>query len=446
MSLFINHYFSNYLMIRKIILLVCAISSALIQVQAQSPKKIITKKDVSFIEKTLAADNMQGRKIFTPGIAKASGFIESQFKKIGLDTLKGDNGYRQEFSINYIRHNVNHCTVNQQSLSDSAIIVQSTQPEINWTANDHIRSVVIGPDGSAMQEIRQNLQAEENTIVWVNTKFATLFARIKGYLDESFNSKPLPHSVIFILQDNVPEQFSIHVRNEKIAKKANNVVGILPGKERPGEMVVFSAHYDHLGIGKPQAGDSIYNGANDDASGTTAVIELAKYFKSLKNNARTLVFVTFTGEEEGGYGSHYFSEQMDPAKVVAMFNIEMIGTESKWGKNSAYITGYEKTDFGKILQRNLAGTDFTFHPDPYPKEQLFYRSDNATLARLGVPAHTISTSKMDDEPNYHQLSDEVNTLDMDNMTAIIQAIALSSGSIVNGQDTPTRVNIDDLEK
>jgi hypothetical protein len=129
---------------------------------------------------------------------------------------------------------------------------------------------------------------------------------------------------------------------------------------------------------------------------------------------------------------------------MAMFNIEMIGTESKWGKNSAYITGYEKTDMGKILEKNLTGTPFTFYPDPYTSEQLFYRSDNATLARQGVPAHSISTSKMDAEPNYHKVSDEIKTLDMENMAMIIKAIAKSSGSIVSGKDSPTRVNTADL--
>ena len=129
---------------------------------------------------------------------------------------------------------------------------------------------------------------------------------------------------------------------------------------------------------------------------------------------------------------------------MAMFNIEMIGTESKWGINSAYITGYEKTDLGTILQKNLEGTGFTFYPDPYPDQQLFYRSDNATLARLGVPAHTISTSKMDSEPNYHKVSDEVETLDMNNMAMIIRAIALSTAGLVQGKDSPTRVKVEDL--
>lgn len=221
-------------------------------------------------------------------------------------------------------------------------------------------------------------------------------------------------------------------------KNANNVIGILPGKSKSDEYVIFSAHYDHLGI-ESKGEDKVYNGANDDASGTTAVIALAKYFKELGQNERTIIFVAFTGEEIGGYGSAFFTESMNPDKVVAMFNIEMIGTESKWGKNSAYITGFEKSDFGMILQKNLKGTNFNFNPDPYPSERLFYRSDNARLAFLGVPAHTISTSKMDVEPNYHKLSDEVSTLDLDNMTEIVKAIAISSWSIINGEDTPSRV-------
>ena len=102
------------------------------------------------------------------------------------------------------------------------------------------------------------------------------------------------------------------------------------------------------------------------------------------------------------------------------------------------------------MQKNLGGTGFTFYPDPYPDQQLFYRSDNATLARLGVPAHTISTSKMGtppkepSEPNYHKQSDQIETLDMNNMAMIIKSIALASRTIVAGKDTPARVKVEDL--
>jgi Zn-dependent M28 family amino/carboxypeptidase len=123
-----------------------------------------------------------------------------------------------------------------------------------------------------------------------------------------------------------------------------------------------------------------------------------------------------------------------------MFNIEMIGKPSKWGPNFAFITGYERSDFGEILQKNLTGTPFEFKPDPYPQQNLFYRSDNATLARLGVPAHTISTDEIDIDKYYHTVNDEVETLDLKNLTATIRAIALSAQSIVSGKDTPKRID------
>lgn len=251
-------------------------------------------------------------------------------------------------------------------------------------------------------------------------------------------------SVVFVLGYFASAKFDITIKQQLNEQQASNVVGILPGKSKKDERVVFSGHYDHLGVGKAGGDDSIYNGANDDASGITAVIEMARYYGKVKNFERTLVFVAFAAEEIGGFGSQYFSKQLDADKVVAMFNIEMIGTESKWGKNSAYITGFEKTDFGSILQKNLKGTDFTFYADPYTDQSLFYRSDNATLARLGVPAHTISTSKMDNEANYHKLSDEVETLDLTNMTEVIKSIIISAKTIVEGKDTPSRVKAEDL--
>ncbi|MEJ0101859.1 MAG: M20/M25/M40 family metallo-hydrolase [Bacteroidota bacterium] len=287
------------------------------------------------------------------------------------------------------------------------------------------------------------LQADKNYIVIVDTSYTRIFRRLAQFNSAVFSAVK---TVIFILTDKDPGSYNLEIKHEITESKLANVVGVLPGKSLKDEYVIFSGHYDHLGVtDKPVNGDSIYNGANDDAAGTTAVIMLAKYFKALGNNERTIIFAAFAAEEIGGFGSQYFSKQFDPAKVKAMFNIEMIGTESKWGRNSAYITGYEKTDMGKILQSNLKGTGFTFYPDPYTDQQLFYRSDNATLAALGVPAHTISTSKMDNEPNYHQLSDHVETLDMANMAMIIKSIALSSATIIAGKDTPSRVNVSDLK-
>jgi len=218
-----------------------------------------------------------------------------------------------------------------------------------------------------------------------------------------------------------------------------NIVGIIPGQSKPQEFVIFSAHYDHLGMIKTNERDRIANGADDNASGVAAVLALAKYYKSLNNNARTLIFVAFTAEETGGFGAQHFSKKINPSTVVAMFNIEMIGKESKFGRNSAFITGYEKSDLGPILQKNLAGTTFTLHPDPYPEQNLFYRSDNATFAALGIPAHTISTDKIDVDTLYHTVKDEYETLNVDHVQLTIQAIAKAAETIIKGIDTPCRI-------
>jgi Zn-dependent M28 family amino/carboxypeptidase len=224
------------------------------------------------------------------------------------------------------------------------------------------------------------------------------------------------------------------------AKPLANVAGRITGK-RENEIVLFSGHYDHLGVRDDADGDKIWNGANDDASGTSAVMTLAKYFKDMGTKPeRTIVFAAFTAEEVGGFGSQYFSKQLNPDEIVAMFNIEMIGKPAVSGPNTAWITGFDKSDFGSLLQKAVEGTEYEFYADPYPAQNLFYRSDNATLARLGVPAHTISTTPIDVDPDYHQASDEVSTLDMTHMTNTIKAIAAAAERIISGQDTPTRVD------
>ncbi|SEM37886.1 Peptidase family M28 [bacterium A37T11] len=218
-----------------------------------------------------------------------------------------------------------------------------------------------------------------------------------------------------------------------------NVVGVLPGISKPDEYVIFSAHYDHIGIIKPVGQDSIANGADDDASGVSAVISLARYYARRHDNARSLLFVTFTAEELGLVGSSYFTSQINPDQVVAMINIEMIGKDSKFGPNSVFVTGFDRSDLATIMQKNVEGTDFTFHPDPYPAQKLFYRSDNATLAAQGVPAHSFSTDQIDTDSLYHSVKDEVSSLNVGNIVASIQAIAIGAQSIVSGKDTPSRV-------
>lgn len=219
-------------------------------------------------------------------------------------------------------------------------------------------------------------------------------------------------------------------------REYKNVLAMIPGKSKPEEFVIFSAHYDHIGILRPVRGDSIANGADDDASGVTAILCLAKYFQTLQNNERSLLFIAFTAEEQGLVGSKYFAENLDkPGKFVAGINVEMIGKIARAGEKTAFVTGFRKTTLPKILQA-ASPEGFKFTPDPYPFQNLFYRSDNASLANYAIPAHTISSVQIDRDQYYHTVDDEVETLNLSNMREIILGLAEAVMPLVKGEAKP----------
>jgi hypothetical protein len=400
----------------------------------------IKEAEVSRIIKTLSADDMKGRSALRPkDIGKAADFISSEFKKAGLKYFNDSKDYRQSFELMQSKFAGGKLMINGFEVDPENYALSSTEKEVKWSTLPKVETV--GKDDNLITKFLSLLQADDDLLIMVDPSHTAMFKRVKAFLSKGgmgLGAKK-SSSKLFILGDQQVKNIDANFTNTISSTPLFNVVGVLPGKSKPNEYVVFSGHYDHLGIIKATNQDSIANGADDDASGTTAVIELAKYFANKKDNERTLIFVAFTAEEIGGYGSQYFSKQLNPNEVVAMFNIEMIGKESKFGKNNAFITGYERSDFGKILQKNLEGTDFKFYPDPYPKQNLFFRSDNATLARLGVPAHTISSDQIDTDKLYHSVDDEFETMDIGNITEIIKAIAISATSIVEGKATPTRV-------
>jgi Zn-dependent M28 family amino/carboxypeptidase len=219
-----------------------------------------------------------------------------------------------------------------------------------------------------------------------------------------------------------------------------NVVGVLEGKSRPNEIVVFSAHYDHIGGSAGKKRDAIFNGANDNASGTTAVLSLAHYFAKRKDNERTIIFCAFAGEELGLLGSNAFVHRINPESFVAVINIEMVGSTNAAGLNAFLLTGAEQSDLKHILQKNLEGSSITVLDDRNPERQLFQRSDNYPFALKGIAAHTIMSSD-DGDDCYHRTCDEMARIDTKNMTKLIRSIAVATASIISGEDTPTRINI-----
>ncbi|MBT9392835.1 M20/M25/M40 family metallo-hydrolase [Hymenobacter sp. NST-14] len=407
----------------------------------------VSAATVERVVRALAADDMEGRASGKPGSTKAANFLAAEFQRIGLEPLPGLSDFNQSFPAYEARTAAAFVSLNGSNLSPDKFVLISGQPHLNWTEADEpaARTFTIGPKDNLLKEIRPLLDPRENTIVFIDPAQEATFKRVAGLVKRGGlrAEKPAPFTTLLVLAPAPvpPLRFQVAATTTIRTVELRNIVGVLPGQDadRAKEQVLFSAHYDHLGLLPAVAGDSIANGADDDASGTTAVVALAEYFKKQNNNARTLVFVAFAAEEIGGYGARYFSSQLDARQVVAMFNIEMIGKQAKFGPNTAFITGFDKSDFGSLLQANAKGTVFHFEADPYPEQNLFYRSDNATLARLGVPAHTISTDQIPTDKRYHSVDDEVESLDLANMTAVITAIGRSAAGIISGQQTPTRI-------
>ena len=214
--------------------------------------------------------------------------------------------------------------------------------------------------------------------------------------------------------------------------EARNVTGMIVGTDPVlrDEVVLVLAHYDHVGVGRAVNGDSIYNGADDDASGVVAVLEIARLLKAAGGAKRTLVFSAMTGEEMGLLGAReYIARPPLPLdKTVAVLVIEMIGRPDSLagGAGKGWLTGYELSTMGDVLRDN----GIPIVPDPRPTQNFFRRSDNFAFARIGIPAHTLSSFNL--HTDYHQPSDEADAMDFDHMTAVISAGARAVKVLADG--------------
>jgi hypothetical protein len=202
-------------------------------------------------------------------------------------------------------------------------------------------------------------------------------------------------------------------------RKTFNAIGWLAGSQPDSGTLLLSAHLDHLGVGRSVQGDAIYNGANDDAAGTTAVLELAHALAAGPQPKRNILFVCYGSEELGGLGSTYFGAHppVPLMSLVANLEFEMIGNQDpKMPKGVLLLTGWERSNLGPTLKEHGA----LLGPDPYPEQHFFQRSDNYSLALMGVVAHT--AAGWGTPPTYHQPSDDLQHLDLGFMTAAIQSL------------------------
>jgi hypothetical protein len=216
----------------------------------------------------------------------------------------------------------------------------------------------------------------------------------------------------------------------------NNVVGVLPGsdKEKMKETIVIGAHYDHIGIIQAVAGDSIANGANDNATGTASVLALAQMFKTLDFNRRKVVFALFSAEEKGLVGSRQLAAQMkaDGENVVAMVNFEMTGTPMTDKPYIAYLTGYDTSNMGEIFNRENKNRQVTGKLAQAAEFNLFKRSDNyGFYEQFKVPAQTFSTFDFTNFDHYHKVGDEISGVNAQHMAQVVDAIMPGLFYVVN---------------
>lgn len=258
-----------------------------------------------------------------------------------------------------------------------------------------------------------------------------------GYLAgqmEQMGLRPLPGQASFFIP------FTYEREGELITDY--NVVGYLKGSDpdMEHEFVMLGGHYDHVGVQQPINGDSIYNGADDDASGTVCMLGIAKLLAA-NPPSRSIVACAWAAEEMGLKGSMAFAANPPIAlkNMVTMVNLELTGHAEKLGEGKVFMTGAQYSDLDDRVSDHLSAGGFELIDDPFPSFQLFYRSDNAPFTNLnqakgdevkrGIPAHSFST--WGGEEHYHQPSDDPSSINYDNMFGLIKALTPAVRDLAN---------------
>lgn len=218
-------------------------------------------------------------------------------------------------------------------------------------------------------------------------------------------------------------------------KTGQNVCGIKEGKST--DIYAVGAHFDHVGT-DDKGDDKIFNGADDNASGTSAVMALSDYFKN-KNVNQTMMFMAFDAEEIGLIGSKMLVENTDfqtyLPNMKVMLNLEMIGTVSAFGEGKVYMTGSDRSDLMSLMNKHSSKT-FKVENDPYLKQKLFFRSDNVNFVNHKVVSHALSSVNMENQKHYHQKNDEISVINFENLSEITQGIANSLYGMMEKEEAP----------
>jgi len=396
-------------------------------------------------EEFLASDVMAGRGSATRDEEITATYVASELMGYGLKTAPGMTGYIQSAEVEApVLDGKATLTVGGVTLEEgkdfqllSADGVSVTGPLARTGADSVPRGGVLlvrkGGD-SAMKAIGAARRSGAGVLVAEEDEStAKMFTMYGGRTRTPIGLKGSPHTgrgmVMFVTPaamakllaqaDGTATTVSVHPVPQTVQRKTFNAIGYLPGSDPAAGTILLTAHLDHLGVGAPVNGDAIYNGANDDAAGTTAVLELAHALASGPRPKRSILFVCYGSEEAGELGSTYFGRHPPvPLKdLVTNLEFEMIGTQDpKMPKGVLLLTGWDRSNLGPTLKAHGA----LLGPDPYPEQHFFQRSDNYSLALKGVVAHT--AAGWGTVPTYHQPNDDLAHLDFAFMTTAIQSL------------------------
>jgi hypothetical protein len=418
------------------------------------------KADVAF----LASDALQGRATPSPGLDAAAEYIASQFRKAGLEPA-GDDNFFQTASFQVITPVLEGFEISSGTarlttgivqdpvaldLKDVAV-VKATSADIANLTVDQVRGKVLVLDLSAGRGARlSSIAALEPAAAILLPPANRVLGMASRPVLRDLSAPPSKMAALLVTDAAMREALltadatvSIHLAAPKTEiAKARNVAGLLRGSDPilKDTYLIVTGHYDHLGVRQTGDGDRIFNGANDDASGTSSVVEIGAALAALSERPRrSILFLALFGEEAGLFGSRYYtSHPIFPFnQTVADVNLEHMGrTDDSEGPRLATfnLTGFDYTDIANTMLKAGAETGITVVKHEKNSDAFYGSSDNAAFAAAGVPATTISVTYI--FPDYHAVGDEWPKLDYLNMAHVDQCIALGLWTMANSDKAP----------
>jgi hypothetical protein len=441
---------------------VLAATSALAQIPAEVKPALdrITSNDLKGDVSFLASDLLQGRATPSAGLDVASEFIASKFRAAGLGSA-GDDGYFQTAHVQQVEADMTGFKLEISNGKETITIepgdvaVRNTRP-VDLAAVEAVKTSAVDRKGKVVLATMSELRRSEGEFEELQKSGAAMII-IAG-----FRPRPGPRIVIdsenapvlFVRSDRVsallksgggePVKVTAHI----VAPKQNpvvvrNVAGILYGSDPmlKNTYVLVTAHYDHLGVKADGPDDRIYNGANDNASGTASVMEIANALARLPvKPKRSIVFIAFFGEEEGLLGSKWYDHHpaVPVTKTIGDINLEQMGrTDDRSGPqvNTATMTGFEFSDLPQTFAKAGELTGIKVYKDEKRSDPFFARSDNQALADSGIPAHTMAVAY--EFPDYHSVGDKWQKLDYENMARVDRMVTLGIWMLAESDKVPS---------